>query len=733
MESPRFFYDPIPLINGPIKFRLPSNELCYVLVRGMNIIKLNSPETDISTIVKSSEDSFVDFSLYLVQSFDNIRSNIFVKKLALYKRYNNTLDEIQKCFYKLYMLKHLFDPSVLDLMIETYYYHACKISLNYNLFIYKLRNDEIKYLMDMFLDVKDPKKFEWIENIFKKYYYSFTNPRKGNKFFRDLNNPRFIHFIDTDKAKFLLSLSQNEGIGLFRFIDSTKHIEFIYRKDKQNFVNIKDNHTRHIETDVNIKYILLPVMCKQNTLRYIPKRNFLQFIRNRGNKFDVKEFDAKIIETNPSCLIPIKEDSPIKTHVIDISRCKIKGDGIEFERVFINQLNNFTIETFSQYGPIKHGGYNFEIKISKLDKEFFVNVDKIDCSYKTDEKSSIAENIIIHCNDNNDGTYSVTYIGTIVGFYQIQVNLINSNGSQELPGSPFKISMRDLNSNPLSIDNYLSITESEYYNIELKQQADIRNRNYEIFSTFVNYYNNDDKIIKQANNVFSVWQTNSIKTTTKKKGMCKLLLERSEKKYNLSKQDVLSNHYVGDCGTAFLVTKNLLVVTGISFENNSLDNYRFISNFSSKYIPEDVIYRGVNIKYKSPQFSIVKLDRTVNFEIAKITKRIYPIDHQPLNIIGHALGLPKRIGINSSNTIYSTKLNGTFEAQFNILTASIGSPVFNTSTGNLEGFIIEGKPDFIKVNDKLRLLKYPLGRKTFICLDINIIREIINHIVHSDL
>jgi V8-like Glu-specific endopeptidase len=173
--------------------------------------------------------------------------------------------------------------------------------------------------------------------------------------------------------------------------------------------------------------------------------------------------------------------------------------------------------------------------------------------------------------------------------------------------------------------------------------------------------------------------------------------------------------HLGDC-SGFLIAKNKLLTAGhcMFSENDCKDNsWVFSFNETSENFDTNSIYHCKKIiaqsfKYeanKISDYAIIELDRETDREPLKYRKSGHPFPGTKLLIIGHPLGLPKKIAdnaqikyLNSEERQHPFKSiilrKSYFIANLDSYAGNSGSPVFNLKTKEVEGILVQGADDF---------------------------------------
>ncbi len=166
--------------------------------------------------------------------------------------------------------------------------------------------------------------------------------------------------------------------------------------------------------------------------------------------------------------------------------------------------------------------------------------------------------------------------------------------------------------------------------------------------------------------------------------------------------------------TAFLVADDLVVTAGHCYNEFSLAQVRFVFGFTMEdavtavtTFSEDQVYQGVEIVSQAfedlnvevPDYAVVRLDRPVTAPGARpleIRRRGAVAVGTQVGAIGHPWGLPLKVAFGSDTTVQENDVANTFfRANLDVYGGSSGSPVFNASTGFVEGILKGGNIDFV--------------------------------------
>jgi hypothetical protein len=112
------------------------------------------------------------------------------------------------------------------------------------------------------------------------------------------------------------------------------------------------------------------------------------------------------------------------------------------------------------------------------------------------------------------------------------------------------------------------------------------------------------------------------------------------------------------------------------------------------------IYSGVSIIGRQevgdgPDWALVRIDRPVtNHRIAQIRRAGKISDTQAVHVIGHPVGLPTKFADGAA--VRNNSASAFFVANLDTYGGNSGSPVFNSSTHEVEGILVRGETDFVQ-------------------------------------
>ena len=113
------------------------------------------------------------------------------------------------------------------------------------------------------------------------------------------------------------------------------------------------------------------------------------------------------------------------------------------------------------------------------------------------------------------------------------------------------------------------------------------------------------------------------------------------------------------------------------------------------------LYRGIRIvgRQLGPEgsdWALVQLDRPVlNHPSVRIRRRGKISEKSAVHVIGHPSGLPKKYAGNAA--VRENDERRYFKANLDTYGGNSGSPVFNSTTHEVEGILVRGETDFVQL------------------------------------
>lgn len=161
--------------------------------------------------------------------------------------------------------------------------------------------------------------------------------------------------------------------------------------------------------------------------------------------------------------------------------------------------------------------------------------------------------------------------------------------------------------------------------------------------------------------------------------------------------------------TGFLVAPNMVATAGHCYSASDLSTVRFVFGFQMQgaFTPVTTVsaanvYRGIAVVGRvltgTLDYTVVQLDRNVTVSGAQplpIRRNGTVPLNTPLGVMGHPSGLPLKHAFGPTTKVYANGATHYFEANLDTYGGNSGSPVFNASTGYVEGILVRGATDFI--------------------------------------
>jgi V8-like Glu-specific endopeptidase len=181
--------------------------------------------------------------------------------------------------------------------------------------------------------------------------------------------------------------------------------------------------------------------------------------------------------------------------------------------------------------------------------------------------------------------------------------------------------------------------------------------------------------------------------------------------YDLCSSERFAQQPVAAFCSGVLVGADLVATAGHCLEHKEADlpGMRFVFGFCMKnattaqvVIPKADVYTGVavvghKLTQAGTDWSVVRLDRPVtNRTPAKIRRLGKLDDQQRVHVIGHPCGLPLKIAAGAR--VRDNASGAFFVANLDTYGGNSGSPVFSSATYEVEGLLVRGDTDFVKVH-----------------------------------
>lgn len=160
--------------------------------------------------------------------------------------------------------------------------------------------------------------------------------------------------------------------------------------------------------------------------------------------------------------------------------------------------------------------------------------------------------------------------------------------------------------------------------------------------------------------------------------------------------------------SGFLVAPDIVATAGHCLNTSDFGNVRFVfgyqmtnSTTAATRIANTEIYSASAVIAHSlgggkSDWAVVRLDRPVpNHQPLTVRRTGKVANNAPIHVIGHPSGLPKKIAGNAA--VRDNSPSGHFVANLDTYGGNSGSPVFNSSTHEVEGILVRGETDYVTV------------------------------------
>ncbi len=160
--------------------------------------------------------------------------------------------------------------------------------------------------------------------------------------------------------------------------------------------------------------------------------------------------------------------------------------------------------------------------------------------------------------------------------------------------------------------------------------------------------------------------------------------------------------------TGFLVGDDLIATAGHCFDVSDINGVHFVFGFvmqdgttPATVVSDSQVYTGVELAgwelSDALDYAIVRVDRPVTAPGAiplPIRREGVVAVGAPVGVIGHPAGLPLKLAFGTQTAVYANSNAGYFVANLDTYGGNSGSPVFDPSTGVVEGILVRGAQDF---------------------------------------
>jgi V8-like Glu-specific endopeptidase len=186
-------------------------------------------------------------------------------------------------------------------------------------------------------------------------------------------------------------------------------------------------------------------------------------------------------------------------------------------------------------------------------------------------------------------------------------------------------------------------------------------------------------------------------------GTSALLVDKYGEECNLCPSEQFREQPTGAFCSGVLVAPDLIATAGHCIKDENIADIRFV--FGYRMLDADTpdivitnsdIYSGAEViawqvdDTTAADWALVRLDRAVvNHRVARIRESGSISDGQALHIIGHSMGLPAKFAGNAS--VRDNQYRAVFVSNLDAYPGNSGSPVFNSTTHEVEGILLGGE------------------------------------------
>jgi hypothetical protein len=216
---------------------------------------------------------------------------------------------------------------------------------------------------------------------------------------------------------------------------------------------------------------------------------------------------------------------------------------------------------------------------------------------------------------------------------------------------------------------------------------------------------NDFTILGDADGVVALFPATAVMDNGN--GTSNLVVQNFATLFNVCPTEPFSNQPTGPDCSGFLVAPDVIATAAHCVNAGTLANIRFVFGFRMLNaatppgaISNNEIYSGVAIIGRqhtdnATDWALVRLDRPVaNHRILPFRRSGTTPAGQPVHIIGHPCGLPTKYAAGA--VVRDSSPAAFFVANLDSYGGNSGSPVFNSTTHEVEGVLVRGERDFVR-------------------------------------
>jgi S1-C subfamily serine protease len=191
-------------------------------------------------------------------------------------------------------------------------------------------------------------------------------------------------------------------------------------------------------------------------------------------------------------------------------------------------------------------------------------------------------------------------------------------------------------------------------------------------------------------------------------GTSELLTMNYGQRFNLCPSERFREQPSGSFCSGVLVAPDIIATAAHCITEMNVADIRFVFGYHMRdqstpnlVINNSDIYQGVAVigwhyDHFGADYALIQLDRmAVNHHIAHIRESGTINDGQAVHVIGHPKGLPVKFA--GGAVVRENRYQAFFIANLDTYRGNSGSPVFNSTTHEVEGILVRGKGDeFVK-------------------------------------
>jgi V8-like Glu-specific endopeptidase len=223
---------------------------------------------------------------------------------------------------------------------------------------------------------------------------------------------------------------------------------------------------------------------------------------------------------------------------------------------------------------------------------------------------------------------------------------------------------------------------------------------------FKDLSNNDENLIKLGHSVLAQVPSSKVKSESEQTVIFRT--KNLIQSFNMCSDESFAEGPSLSTCSGFLVGSDLLMTAGHCIKETSDcqknywildydDNNDFDSSKEQLSVPKDKVFSCTKIlawsNTSNSDFALIKLNKKIKDRAIFKMHRMSPVKKEdPLVVIGHPLGLPKMLAMNSY--VRENFLPDQFKITADTFSGNSGSPVVNLRTYSVEGILIKGENDF---------------------------------------